>query len=121
MYIALNKLVAKLDKRADKAQKASPAATITKSRVDSSPSTSSPPQNAPAWAVKMDYADTGSLGDGDIAEDSSTPLADESSAVTPATSRSASEALRGRRILADKEVHQAFVGSDSSSDDDSDY
>ena len=86
--------------------------------MDSSPSTSSPPQNAPAWAVKMDYADTGSLGDGDIAEDSSTPPADES--VTPASSRS-SEALRGRRILADKDVHQAFVGSDSSSDDDSDY
>ena len=83
--------------------------------MDSSPSTASPPQNAPAWAVKIDYDGNGDLGDEDIAEDS-TPQPDPS-AVTPASSRS-SEALKGRRILADKELRQALIDSDSSSDDD---
>lgn len=49
----LNKLIKKLDKRAEKADKNTPNSTrhALKRRVDSTPSVSRPPENAPAWAV----------------------------------------------------------------------
>ena len=47
------KLIKKLDKRAEKADKNTPnsARHALKRRVDSTPSVSRPPENAPAWAV----------------------------------------------------------------------
>ena len=53
LHIVLNKLIKKLDKRAEKADKNTPnsARHALKRRVDSTPSVSRPPENAPAWAV----------------------------------------------------------------------
>ena len=46
-------MIKKLDKRAEKAEKKTPNSTrhALKTRVDSTPSLSHPPKNAPAWAV----------------------------------------------------------------------
>lgn len=53
LHIVLNKLIKKLDKRAERADKNTPnsARHALKRRVDSTPSVSRPPENAPAWAV----------------------------------------------------------------------
>ena len=55
IHIDLDKLISKLDCRADKADKVSPSTKFLKERVDSSPSASLPPNEAPAWAVKQSH------------------------------------------------------------------
>ena len=122
--VALNKLVAKLDKRADKAQKASPsAAKYTKTREESTFSTTSPPIDAPVWAVKTEYRDKNPTDNVDEEHldlpQASTPA--DPSAVTPSSSRSSEEFHTPQRIiLRNEELHQALSNFDSSFSEDSD-
>ena len=83
--------------------------------MESTPSTSSPPKDAPAWAVRDGYQqDSDNPGEGRVAPPVDPP------AVTPASSRSSEISSRPRRILGERDVHQAINDFDSSDDDESD-
>ena len=85
---------------------------MIKERVESTPSNSSPPENAPAWAVRDGYQQ----GDDNSNEEEIIPSANPSTA-TPATSRP-SEVTRPRRLLGEKDLNQVLDDSDSFSSSD---
>lgn len=112
---ALNKLIAKLDHRADKAQKASPSTAkfTIKERVESIPSTTSPPKGAPLWAIRDEYR-----GKDQTDNPGEEELAPPTDPLTPASSHSSEISSRPRRILGETQIHQDFDESDLSSSSD---
>ena len=92
--------------------------------MESGPSTTSPPKDAPIWAVKADYH--GNCQSDNACEENQTPLSctpaaqADPSAVTPSSSRLSDVLGPPRRILSNEGLFHAFAESNSSSSDDSD-
>ena len=80
---------------------------MIKERVEATPSNASPPENAPAWAIREGYQQKAD----NSTEEEIIPSADQSSA-TPGSSRSLA-ATRPRRIIGERGLNQAFDESDS--------
>lgn len=121
VFAGLNKLIAKLERRAEKAEKASPGTKyMLKTRVESSPS-SSPPKDAPVWAVKDDFQKS----QVDHQVDPPTHQSDsrtQDQVATTSHSRPVVETpsgpattMRRRRLLEDKALYQVLSSTDSSS------
>lgn len=122
VFAGLNKLIAKLERRAEKAEKASPGTKYTlKTRVESSPSSSSPPKDAPVWAVKDDVEKS----QVDHQVDPPTHQSDsrtQDQVATTSHSRPVVETPSGpatttrrRRLLEDEALDQILSSTDSSS------
>ena len=109
----LNKLVKRLDKRAEKEEKKTPsnARTALKKRVDSTPSLIGPPEDAPAWTV---------AGSSSINTTPSATIPNESPLTTPDQNSGTPEApprtgpVNPRRLVR-REAFKDYYQSDSSS------
>lgn len=112
----LNKFVKKLDKRADKEEKKTPnyARTALKKRVNSTPSLSGPPQNAPDWAVAGPPSINGTPSNGVSEASYERPESQETPEAPPGIT------ANPRRLLGQQVFQDLYGASSSSSDSESD-
>ena len=120
--IELNKLIKKLDKRAEKAEKktSNSARYALKRRVDSTPSQSRPPRDAPKWAVsEPSRSGSASSSSAAGAEDDSecTNRHEQNNIMTPEAPPGISS--NPRRLTGAQAFHSFYQGSSSSSGSDS--